>query len=120
MAFARVSPATYTDKTEASFEWEATGPVSTFQCQLDAEEPAPCAGGLSVSSLVEGPHEFSVWATEENTPVSDPARHNWTVDTTVPVVVISTVTSDYIASTSMTFEFATQDLDLAKLLCVAY
>ena len=72
--------------TSASFSFSSTEAGSAFECSLDAEAFASCNSPKDYSALPDGPHTFSVRATDAagNTDAT-PATRSWTVNTTAPV-----------------------------------
>jgi hypothetical protein len=68
------------DSADASFEFSADEPSSTFQCQLDEEAPAACTSPQDYFELADGDHEFRVAATDPlgNVEVT-PASRSFTV-----------------------------------------
>jgi hypothetical protein len=79
------TPATLTNQTSAQFAFAASTGPSTFQCSLDGAAAAGCTSPQSYNGLADGPHKFSVAATDSsgNTDPT-PATFAWTVDTLVP------------------------------------
>ena len=80
-----------TDNTSASFSFTSNEAASTFQCQLDGGSDSACASQMNYVSLTDGPHTFSVKATDAagNQEVT-PANYAWTIDTTPPASSITT------------------------------
>ena len=68
--------------TSASFKFSASESTSKFECALDGRPFAPCGSPKWYGRLGDGPHEFSVRATDSagNTDPT-PASRSWTVDT---------------------------------------
>lgn len=69
--------------TSASFSFAANEPAS-FACSLDGGPAADCTSPATYSGLGDGPHSFSVTATDTAGNVAAPVTRSWTVDTTVP------------------------------------
>jgi hypothetical protein len=93
----------------ATFEFSSSEPGSSFACQLDSGSPEPCSSPHNYTGLTEGSHALSVRATDPagNTDPT-PATWMWAVDATAPQVTI-TGPSGTINSTSVTFEFVSDD-----------
>jgi hypothetical protein len=95
--------------TTATFGFTATEAGSTFTCTLDSGPATACTSGVTYSSLTEGPHTFTVTATDaaNNTDLT-PATRTWTVDTTDDTPPDTTITSGptgTVSTTTATFEF---------------
>ncbi len=74
-----------------SISFSSTDSGASFTCQLDNAVATPCSSPFTPgSALSEGPHSFSIVATDEagNTS-STPALLSFTIDTTPPVTTIS-------------------------------
>ena len=78
-----LGPSGSVNDTTAVFTFTATESGSTFACSLDGAPFGPCP--FSYSGLAQGPHTFSVRATDAagNTDPT-PAQRTWTVDTIAP------------------------------------
>ena len=100
------SPANPTNQTAATFGFVATEAGSFFQCSLDGSPFINCVSGSTYPALGEGPHSFSVRATDAaNNSDPTPAVFNWEVDLTPPNTVISAAPTDPSNSASATFIF---------------
>jgi hypothetical protein len=68
-----------TDSTP-TFTFASSEPGSTFSCRVDSEPAVPCASPYTTDELADGPHTFSVTATDaaDNTDPS-PATRDFTV-----------------------------------------
>lgn len=66
----------------------AENPV-TFSCSLDGAPSATCTSPASLSGLSNGPHSFTVIATDALGNVGSPATLNWTVDSSLFAVAIT-------------------------------
>ncbi|NNF55066.1 MAG: DNRLRE domain-containing protein [Acidimicrobiales bacterium] len=72
---------------DATFVFSANEPA-TFECSLDGETPTACASPAMFTGLSDGPHTFSVTATDNSGELDPtPATWEWSVDTAVPVTV---------------------------------
>jgi len=85
-------PSGTVDSDSATFTFTSSEAGSTFVCQLDAEDAEPCTSPGTYTGLADGEHTFSVRATDPagNTDPTSAARA-WTVDTSVPSGLISTI-----------------------------
>lgn len=62
----------------------------TFACSLDGRSPAPCTSPFSATMLSQGPHTFSVTATDmAGHTDATPATASWTVDSVAPTLSIT-------------------------------
>jgi hypothetical protein len=78
-------PETTINATGASFTLGSSEDGSSFQCQLDDGDPAPCSSPVVYSGLGEGGHTLRVVATDAaGNSDPTPAVADWTVDTTPP------------------------------------
>jgi hypothetical protein len=102
-------PAQYTKETTASFSFSDVDPLVTFQCELDGGAFAPCASGVTYSSLSEGSHTFGVKAVDALLNESAVTSYTWTVDTTPPPPPAITGPPNPSNSGSATFSFADAD-----------
>jgi len=65
----------------ASFDFSSNEAGSTFECALDGAPLSLCSSPASYSTLVDGPHTFTVRATDPAGNVdATPASRTWTVD----------------------------------------
>lgn len=77
-------PSVPTASTEASFSFSSSA-GATFQCQLEGESTwAPCVSPKSYSGLTQGPHTFSVYASDGLGNSGAVASRSWSVDTVGP------------------------------------
>lgn len=82
-------PASPTPSTSASFTYTAGTAGVTYSCSLDWAPAQPCpAGGVGYSGLAEGPHLFSVRATDGGIS-GDAALWSWRVDYPPTVAITS-------------------------------
>ncbi len=83
-------PSGTTNDQTPSFAFSATKPGSSFACRIDSGPYAPCRSPYTASRLADGPHTFSVRATDASGNVDPtPASRRFKVDTTAPDLVIS-------------------------------
>ena len=70
------------------------GSVAGFKCKLDSGSYSTCASGGSYSSLSEGSHTVSIYASDTAGNDGTPVTYTWTVDTVAPTVTITTPATD--------------------------
>jgi hypothetical protein len=72
-----------------TFEFSSSEPVSTFACSIDDGGVFPCDSPYTPSALTEGPHSFTVIATDTaGNPDPSAATRTFTVDLTTPETTI--------------------------------
>jgi hypothetical protein len=104
-----------TDSTP-TFSFASSEPNSTFDCQIDSGPAVACASPYTTGALAEGPHTFSVTATDaaDNTDPS-PATRDFTVvgapppDQDPPETTISDGVSGETTDTTPTFVFGSDE-----------
>ena len=96
----------------ATFGFSSSEANNTFACSLDGAAYSPCSSPKSYSSLADGPHTFSVRATDAagNTDAT-PASRTWTVDTIAPDTMIDSGPSGLITVTDATFSFSSSEAE---------
>lgn len=91
---------------EATFTFSASEPDCLFFCRVGTDAFTNCVSPLTVSLSGQGPQDFQVYAVDaaENADPT-PAAFSWIVDTTPPVVTISSGPSNPtdLATASLTF-----------------
>ena len=98
-------PGSISSSTSATFNFHANEPGATFECKLDSNLYAACSSGVSVNSLAEGAHTFTVRASDSLNNVGNPATYDWTVDVTPPTVGIDTTPNSPTANTNAQFTY---------------
>jgi large repetitive protein len=81
------APPNQSNVASASFTFTASEPSATLQCKLDTGTFVACISPQSYSGLSNGPHTFTVQATDASG-VGE-ASHSWTIDTVAPVATIT-------------------------------
>jgi hypothetical protein len=90
----------------AELVFRASEDGATFACSLDRSAFEPCTSPRTYADLVDGPHAFSVLATDAAGNTGPPVSHTWVVDTTAPATVI---TERSLAATTASFAFAAEE-----------
>jgi hypothetical protein len=103
-----VKPPNDSNVTSPSFEFTASE-SATFECKLDGGAFAPCISPKSYPNLPDGPHVFSVKATDVVGNTGAPANHGWTIDATGPTTAITLKPSNPTNDTSPTFSFSANE-----------
>ena len=81
-------PPSLTNQTSAMFGFFASeGGVS--ECKLDGSSFSLCASPTIYPVLTAGGHTFQVRTTDQAGNVGQPASYTWTIDTTAPMIVLS-------------------------------
>jgi hypothetical protein len=80
--------------------------ASTFECKLDTGAFATCSAPKSYPNLTDGPHTFTVRATDIVGNLGAPVSYGWTVDTFAPTTAITEKPSSLSNTGSPTFVFA--------------
>jgi arylsulfatase A-like enzyme len=102
-------PDNETSATSATFRFKGNEGGVTFTCSVDGAEATACTSPLVLLGLAEGPHAFSVSATDRVGNVGPAADWAWTVDLTAPLATITSGPADPTAETTATFEFSSDD-----------
>ncbi len=92
-----------------SFQFSSDESGSTFQCALDGGAFLQCSSPRSHSGMAEGSHAFSVRAIDAAGNVGTATTRTWTIDTTAPVVTVTSSPPSRTTSTSASFTFATSE-----------
>jgi hypothetical protein len=76
-----------------TFAFTATpAPGAVFTCRIDTNPAVACTSPVTYSSLSNGPHTFSVAASNSLGPDTSPSTRSWNVDATDPNVTIAAPT----------------------------
>ena len=99
-------PTNPSNDASPSFAFTSSEAGSSFQCSLDAGAYAACASPDALSGLADGPHTFSVRATDAagNTDPAPPS-YGWTVDSAPPDTTITAGPTDPSFDLSPSFTF---------------
>ncbi len=69
-------------------DFAKSDPQDSTECRLDNSTWSPCSRPVSYAGLADGAHTFAVRATDAAGNVSTPASHAWSVDTSLPSILI--------------------------------
>ncbi len=81
-------PADPTSATSAAVAFSSEA-GATFECKLDGGSYSACTSPKNYSALSDGGHTVSVRASDNAGNTGSPATHSWTIDTTAPVLTIT-------------------------------
>jgi len=84
------APGSLVNTTTAVFDFTSNTAGSTFQCSLDGAPWASCTSPQTYTNLAAGAHTFEARADSDGTVDPTPAQATWTIDTTPPVVTLTT------------------------------
>jgi hypothetical protein len=103
------NPLQFTKDHSSTFTFTSSEAGSTFKCWKDDGSPSACTSPKVYSWLGDGPHDFSVTATDPAGNTSASADYAWTIDSTKPAVTITSGPDDPTRSTSAAFTFKVDD-----------
>ena len=104
-------PDSVTANTSAQFDFECSRTNCEFHCQVSGnsggliDEDASCESPYSVAGLEDDAYEFTLFATDAAGNLSEAATWQWTVDNSIPNVVITTGPPMVSLENWATFEF---------------
>jgi hypothetical protein len=101
-------PSNPSNQRSPSFAFAANEP-STFECRLDGAAFAVCVTPKSYANLADGPHTFSIRAIDAAGNPSGTVDHQWTIDTTGPIVTITQKPADPTASQGASLAFTANE-----------
>ena len=93
----------------ATFAFASDSGSATFECKLDAAAFAACASPKTYEGLADGAHTFQVRAVNAAGIDPSPATLSWTIDTTAPIVSITTKPPLVSGSTNASFGFGANE-----------
>lgn len=100
-------------ESPSEISFSSSDPMAAFTCQLDSDTPYACGTGASSSEvppLSNGPHTFSVTATDPSGNSSGPIALNFTVtDITPPALTVTGVTEGMAVGASLTVDVSTDE-----------
>ena len=90
VAFTLIVPSNSpSNSTVRTFSFIGSSDTVSYICSLDSATAAACTSPYPVTGLSEGAHQFDVYAIDAAGNVSTPAVSQFTIDTTPPVVLIT-------------------------------
>jgi hypothetical protein len=95
------------NSTSASFAF-IVSEANTVECKLDGGAFAPCASTTSYSSLGDGPHTFTVQATDAAGNTAE-SSYAWTIETRAPTASVTSGPAALSTSRSATFAFSADE-----------
>jgi hypothetical protein len=101
-------PLPLTNQPSAAFAFTADDPSATLTCELDGEGFEPCTSGQAYDDLEEGPHSFTVKATDTASNVATDSW-SWTIDLTEPAISLDSGPEGTVTSGSAEFGFSSTD-----------
>ncbi|MCP3421830.1 hypothetical protein [Nocardioides pinisoli] len=102
-------PAAVTSQTSGTVSFTVDDPSATVECRLDGGAWSPCTSPVTRTGLAEGEHVLEVRATDAAGNASDPAAAQWRVDTTAPVVAITSAPVLPTSSSTVTIGFTVSE-----------
>jgi hypothetical protein len=96
-------PAMQSPVATAQFHF-TSGDSTTVTCQLDAAAAAPCTSPVSYSGIADGMHKFTL-AGSDGAGNTSSRSYAWTIDTSAPVLAITTEPPNPSTSATAQFEF---------------
>jgi hypothetical protein len=99
-------PDKVSNSSSATFTFTASEPHT--QCQLDGAAFVPCASPAAYSNLPDGPHTFTVRATDAAGNIRE-ASYTWTSETRSPSAAVSSGPPALSNSRTATFAFAADE-----------
>jgi len=106
------APPEFSNNSVAVFEFTSNLPTAKFDCSFDRTPAQPCTSPAS-QTLSDGPHAFSVRATDGNGHGDDsPAEHLWSIDTVAPDTALTEAPPAADNSTMVTFRFSSNEMNV--------
>jgi hypothetical protein len=100
-------PSNPSNSRAATFSFAVDEPLGAF-CRLDNAAFAPCSSPVSYTGIPDGPHTFTVAATDAAGNTGQ-VSYAWTVETGAPAVAVSTGPAALTNNRSATFAFSADE-----------
>jgi large repetitive protein len=92
------TPSLFSNSTSATLTFSGTdtggGSIASYQCSIDSGSFTTCTSPKTYTSLSQATHTFAVRATDTAGNTSGAQSTSWTVDTTPPVVTVTSPSSN--------------------------
>jgi hypothetical protein len=102
-------PSNPASTSSATFAFTASQNGSSFSCRLDDGGFVPCSSPRIYSNLSDGPHVFSVRATDPAGNTGPDVPYGWTIETRAPTASVTVAPPGLSNSRSATFGFAADE-----------
>lgn len=106
-------PNAMTNTSSATFSFQAVdtggGSIADYQCKIDSTAYSSCSSPHTITSLVEGVHNFYLKATDTAGNSSTIYNYTWKVDVTSPVLTLVSTPASVDNSSSANFTFTISD-----------
>lgn len=102
-------PSNPSSTSSATFAFTASQNGSSFSCRLDEGGFEPCSSPKTYSNLSDGPHIFSVKATDQAGNTGPDVPYGWTIETRAPTASVTAAPAGISNSRSATFGFAADE-----------
>jgi hypothetical protein len=102
-------PAALSNSHSSTFTFTSTEPGSTFKCKRDGLGYVSCTSPKTYGWIADGPHTFSLIASDRAGNQSLAVSWAWTIDGTKPTVTITSGPSSPTVSRTATFTFTASE-----------
>ncbi len=105
-------PEPLTAETEATVSFTVDDEQAIAECRLDSTDDLDweeCESPFEVDALADGDHRLEVRAADPAGNAGEPVSHDWTVDTSAPVVAFDATPPALSNATSPSFSFSADD-----------
>jgi large repetitive protein len=102
-------PPSLTNSKTATFTFTSNDPNATFKCSKDGATAYSCTSPKVYTSLSDGPHTFTVTATDQAGNSSAGTTWSWMVDATKPTTTITSYPPNPTSLDTATFTFTSSE-----------